>query len=185
MREAQRSYQKRKDKATAGDKRRVDELLQVLSDLSSDVETLLETASKAGLMSRNDKLSTHIQRLWASYNKTINADCVKPELRLLQIKNEERIATYHSSDNLGGAAAAEPKVGETGTAPDAALSESSEPFDPTQATFSFTKFGQTSVLQPYQRLTPFNTLLNGQTMFEIVRERQAALKESDKASKSK
>ncbi len=183
MREAQRAYQKRKDKAIATDKQRVDQLLQVLSELSSDIESLLDTASKAGHMSRNDDVSTRIQRLWASYNKTINADCVKPELRLLQIKNEERIASYHSSDNFRVAPTIpqSPAV-EPNRASTRASTENSLPLDPTQATFNYRKFGETSVLQPYQRLTSFNTVMDGRSIFDIVKERQAALKEADRAA---
>ena len=97
MREAQRTYQKRKDTATVTEKRRVDELLQLLSDLSSDVESLLQAASIAGNMSHDDDVSKNIQRLWSTYDTVVNNEHVQPELRLLQVKNSKRQATHESS----------------------------------------------------------------------------------------
>jgi len=90
VREAQRAYQKRKDSATASERRRCDDVLQVLSDLSMDVEALLQAASTAGMLKQEGEVPEHVRRLWATYSMAINNPCLGPELRLLQIKNERR-----------------------------------------------------------------------------------------------
>ena len=191
MREAQRAYQKRKDNATATDKRRVDELLQVLSDLSSDVEAVLSSASKAGYMRRDDNLSSQIQRLWTSYDTAVNSACVKPELRLLQIKNDRRIAEHHSSDSF--TINAPPTqvglpIGQLGPPRDLGVeagmpnAETSVSFNPSETNFDLLRLGETTVLQPFQQTASMNAMMKGRSIFDIVTERQAALKEAEKAA---
>ncbi|KAF2439818.1 hypothetical protein P171DRAFT_489617 [Karstenula rhodostoma CBS 690.94] len=97
VREAQRAYQKRKDSATASERRRCDDVLQVLSDLSMDVEALLQAAADAGVTKEEGELADHIRRLWSTYDTAINSPCLGPELRLLQVKNERRQAAHQNA----------------------------------------------------------------------------------------
>lgn len=101
MREAQRAYQKRKDSATASERRRCDDVLQVLSDLSMDVEALLQAAADTGLLEENGQVPDHVRRLWQTYNTAINSPCLGPELRLLQVKNDRRQAAHHVTSHTG------------------------------------------------------------------------------------
>ncbi|KAF1966682.1 hypothetical protein BU23DRAFT_312633 [Bimuria novae-zelandiae CBS 107.79] len=94
VREAQRAYQKRKDSATASERRRCDDVLQVLSDLSMDVEALLQAAADAGVTKEEGEIPDHVRRLWSTYNTVINNPCLGPELRLLQVKNERRQSAH-------------------------------------------------------------------------------------------
>lgn len=96
VREAQRAYQKRKDSASESERRRCDDVLQVLSDLSMHIEALLQAAADGGVMKENGEVPEHIRRLWATYNTAINHPCLGPELRLLQVKNDRRQAAYRN-----------------------------------------------------------------------------------------
>jgi hypothetical protein len=66
----------------------------VLSDLSMDVEALLQAAADSGAIKEEGELPDHIRRLWSTYNTVINSACLGPELRLLQVKNERRQAAH-------------------------------------------------------------------------------------------
>ncbi|CAO2652176.1 Nn.00g004590.m01.CDS01 [Neocucurbitaria sp. VM-36] len=182
VREAQRAYQRRKDTATASEKQRVDELLQVFSDLSSCVEALLQASSKAGVMHRHDDVSKHIQHLWIAYNTAINDPSVTPELRLLQMKNGQRVSDHHSNENFINPAKSRETTNErpvTEALPLAVVP--STPFDPRDISFELVRFEETTVMQPFQRTTSVNGLMAGRSIFDVVKERQAAMKEADKA----
>lgn len=90
VREAQRTYQKRKDLAVASDKTRADDVLEAMSDLSQEIEALLQSAVTSGIMTQQSDLSDRMRQLWKSYDQAITKPCMKPELRLLQVKNDRR-----------------------------------------------------------------------------------------------
>ncbi|KAF2820475.1 hypothetical protein CC86DRAFT_386963 [Ophiobolus disseminans] len=178
VREAQRSYQKRKDTATATEKHRVDELLQLLSDLSSDVESLLQVASTAGTMFADDDVSKHIQNLWSTYDTVVNNEHVQPELRLLQVKNTKRKALLQAKRGLH----VEPVVFPQDQGGDGTLAP---PFktvfsiDPSDVNFDLVRFEGSTVLSSYQRNAQTDRYMAGRSIFDHVRERQAAMKEAD------
>lgn len=180
VREAQRAYQKRKDTATVTEKRRVDVLLQLLTDLSTDVEALLQAASTAGSMYRDDAVSRNIQRLWSTYDTVVNDDAVKPEMRLLQVKNIRRLADHQANANLRIAAGArEPE--QDHAPPDVApVEDSSAPFDPGALNFDLVRFEETTVMSSFQRTTTTDRYMAGRSIFDIAMERQAAMKEADR-----
>lgn len=177
VREAQRSYQKRKDTATATERRRADDLLQVLSDLSADVEALLQAASKAGTMYHDDDVSKRIQSLWQTYDTAINSDCVKPELRLQQIKNDQRQAQHKADGNFvvmsptGGAATENDPL---------SFRRKVVPFNPEGINFDLTPTdnNDNNVVQCMMVLGD-NRSVKGRSIFNIAKERQAALKAAD------
>ncbi|KAH7356282.1 hypothetical protein BKA66DRAFT_473545 [Pyrenochaeta sp. MPI-SDFR-AT-0127] len=183
VREAQRTYQKRKDTATETEKRRVDELLQLLFDISTDVEALLQVFSATGTLRREDDISMHIQRLWTTYDAVINNPCVRPELRLLQIKNGRRIAN-HVSNKTSTDTAFPSHSGhehlEVQVPPP--TRELPVPFDPSGVSFELVRLGETTVMQTFQRTTPVKGQSVGRRIFDVVKERQAALKEADRSS---
>jgi SpoVK/Ycf46/Vps4 family AAA+-type ATPase len=171
VREAQRTYQKRKDTATETEKRRVDELLQLLSDLSSDVETLLQAASTAGNMDRDDDVSKNIQRLWSTYDTVISNEHVQPELRLLQVKNSKRKAAQQARVD------AVPVPQEQGGSQDVATSAPA--FDVSDMNFDLVRFEETTVLSTFQRTNATDQYMAGRNIFEVVKERQAAMQEAE------
>jgi hypothetical protein len=180
VRQAQRTYQKRKDTANATEKRRVDELLQLLSDLSSDVEILLQASSNAGNLYRDDDVSKHIQRLWTTYDTVINNQNVNPELRLLQVKNSRRLAAHqhNASFRLAAAPSAAHHDMETDTL--MARGNSPVPFDPSGINFDLVRFEGSTVMKSYQRSAATDNYMAGRNIFQIVQERQAAMKEADR-----
>jgi hypothetical protein len=178
VREAQRAYQKRKDKATATEKHRSDELLQLLSDLSTDVEVLLQAASTAGHMHRSDEVSKGIQRLWSTYNTVVNTDCVIPELRLLQLKNSRRLASHHTNPILS--VANDPGATHADLESGVPLRKSPNSFDPSALSFELVRFEGTTVMQSFQRTAATEKYMGGKSMFNIMKERQAAMKAADR-----
>jgi hypothetical protein len=177
VREAQRTYQRRKDAATAHERRRADELLQLLSSLSTDVEALLQAALMAGNMHRDDKVSKTVQRLWSTYDTVVNSDCVKPELRFHQLKNNRRLATHTTSPNLQEDVSSVPQV-EPETA--VRLRKSPDSFDASAISFDLVRFEETTVMSSFQRTAATDRYMAGKSMFDLVTERQAAMKESDR-----
>jgi hypothetical protein len=189
IREAQRSYQKRKDTATATEKKRADELLTLLSDLSTDVENLLRAASAAGSMDGNDHMSKSIQRLWSTYDTVINNECVKPEMRLLQIKNSQRLASHEvnanpPAPNVPHAVTNVDTILNVGAVTNGKAAETSEDtfgaFNPSAMRFDLVRFEGTTVMSSFQRTAATDSYMAGRNIFDIVKERQAAMKAADR-----
>jgi hypothetical protein len=178
VREAQRAYQKRKDTATATDKHRADKLLKLLSDLSTDVEYLLQAASTAGNMNQNDEVSRNIQRLWSTYDTVMNNDCLNPDLRSLQLKNSHRLATCRTYTNstVPHVSIIAPANLESGVP----SSSSQTSFNPSAISFELVRFEGTTVMQSFQRTSTTNKYMAGRNIFDIMKERQAAMKEADR-----
>jgi hypothetical protein len=160
------------------EKRRADELLQLLFDLSGEVESLLQAASSAGNMNRNDEVSKNIQRLWSTYDTVINNECINPELRLFQVKNTRRLASHKANDNRQVAASS--SSARENTEVDTAEAQDESRFDPRGLNFQLVRFEGTTVMQSFQRTSETTEYMAGKTIFEIVQERQAALKEADR-----
>jgi hypothetical protein len=49
-------------------------------------------------MQRDDAISKHLQRLSSIYDTAINDPLVHPALRIQQVKNDRRLAGYHSNE---------------------------------------------------------------------------------------
>ncbi|KAF2680474.1 hypothetical protein K458DRAFT_392812 [Lentithecium fluviatile CBS 122367] len=176
VREAQRTYQKRKDGATATERKRCDAVLEVMSDLSTDIEALLQAASKAGLMNQQGNFPDHVRRLWSSYDAAINSPCVKPELRLLQVKNDRRRAEHHSNDGFRIEPAPNPRS-------EPITQESPRIADPkdinaSQLDMELMRVGDTTVLQPLHQIRSSSMTMAGRSIFDVVKERQADFERS-------
>lgn len=171
MREAQRTYQRRKDTATATESRRADELLQLLLDLSTDVESLLQAASIAGNMHRDDEVSENAQRLWSTYDSVISSEHVQPELRLLQLKNTKRLVAHQAKEKSRIDTAlelAEPRL-------DGSCTSTGQ----NDHNFELGRIEGTTVISSFQRTAATEQHIAGRSIIVIVKERQAALKETD------
>jgi hypothetical protein len=183
VREAQRTYQKRKDATTTTDKRRADKLLSVLAKLSSDVEALLQSASKAGLMQRDDNVSKNIQQLWTTYDTTMNDPAVQPELRIQQMKNNQR-RTGHDGNQNGVnmvVSCGSPRDESTTSVRPMHGKDPTPQFDPSAVSFELADFEETTVALPFQRVAFANARMTGKGIYQVVQERQAALKEADQS----
>jgi hypothetical protein len=187
VREAQRTYQKRKDTATAIEKRRADDLLSILSDLSTEVENLLQAAAEAGSMHGDDNVSKNIQRLWSMYDNVVHNECIKPEMRLLQLKNDRRVAAHQgrASSHIAGASSAPHAITNVEAVVNTGAITDIGPVDMPSTTlipalrFDLVRFEGTTVMSSYQRTAATDSYMAGRSIFEIVKERQAALKATD------
>ncbi|OCK79103.1 hypothetical protein K432DRAFT_426787 [Lepidopterella palustris CBS 459.81] len=90
IRNAQRSYRERKENAAAHVSERCDDLLQVISDISTELEELLRISSAMGALDREDELGRQLRRTASCYDSAILRPCLSPELRLLQVKSRRR-----------------------------------------------------------------------------------------------
>jgi hypothetical protein len=161
--------------------------LQVLANLSSNVEALLQTASRAGVMERDDDVSKSIQQLWDTYDTAINSPFVKPELRLQQIKNDQRLAGHHSNES-GRTPAISRSAQEEEPASIVRPMYVTDPtplFNTSAVSFELMDFDETTVALPFQRVAYINGRMAGKSIYQEVQERQAALKEADSRSAEK
>jgi hypothetical protein len=177
VRQAQRAYQKRKDTANATEKQRIDELLQLLSDLSGDVESLLQAGFTNGNMFRDDDVSKHIQRLWTTYDNVISNENVNPELRLLQVKNSRRLANHPSFGLNNGNNTMHQEPNPNAPVPP---NNSEVTFDPNAIMMDMTRFSGTTVMKTYQPSAATDNYMAGRSIFQVVQDRQAAMKEQDR-----
>jgi hypothetical protein len=152
--------------------------LQVLADLSSDVETLLQAASKAGMMQGEHSVSKSIQRLWATYNTAINSPAIQPELRLQQLKNDRRLADDSSvQDGTIAVGCRHSPVNATTSIGRPMYGKSPTPLlDLSTISFEQADFEETTVALSFQRV-----VLAGKSIYQEVQERQAALKEAERS----
>ncbi|ORY17287.1 hypothetical protein BCR34DRAFT_583752 [Clohesyomyces aquaticus] len=184
VRNAQRTYQRRKESAVATATQRSDELLEVLSDLSMDVEELLRAVSVSGALDEKTDVGDRLRRLWSSYNVAIHSSCVKPELRLLQIKNDKRRADREARREPTRPAVIsqlQPECGQcTAGLKVVAVTERSRPGanDPDP-------MGDVAdnLLKPYfGHANSFLNPISGKTIFEVVSERQAEVSRTTPAA---
>jgi len=162
VREAQRTYQKRKEGVADTERKRCDEVLEVMSDLSTSIEALLQTASNAGLMNQRGELADQVRQLWSSYDTAINSPCVKPELRLLQVKNDRRKAKHQRNENF--------RIDSTpGSQPDGVTEPTAT--SPSRIDMDLVRVGDGTLLQPFHQIHDTN-VMQGRNIFDIVSARQ-------------
>jgi hypothetical protein len=181
VRNAQRTYQKRKDEASHTVSQRCDELLQALSDLSTAVEDLLGSASKAGTLNQKDEMTTQMQQLWNTYDTVINQPSVQPELRLLKIKNGRRQADHqekqkfivdHLPRSKHGAWPMDRGIAQLGNME---LAEN----DPSLIGMAPGRGDDTTLIQNFNETHSQSKIMGGRSIFDIVAERQAQLRNSE------
>ncbi|KAF2660389.1 hypothetical protein K491DRAFT_711881 [Lophiostoma macrostomum CBS 122681] len=187
VRNAQRTYQKRKDNAAQTVNQRCDELLETLSTLSTEVEEMLRVASKAGTLERRDDLGAQMRKLSSTYDAVINSACVTPELRLLQVKNHKRRAEHQSTESFridhpsedSDSNATTPKAAPGGSA----SGGSALHIDPSTVDLSLVRGDGSTMIQSFRGLTSKNDAFRGRSIFDIVEERQAQFRNSNNASR--
>ena len=142
-----------------------------MSDLSTDIEALLQAVSETGLMDQQCELASHMRRLWSSYDTAINSPCVKPELRLLQVKNDRRKAEHQTN----GAHRKDATMGsQTGgiTHPTGNAAEHTNiDIGSSQADMESTSVENESFLQPFPIVHSAGAFMRGRNLFEVMNER--------------
>lgn len=174
VRNAQRAYQERKDDAMATEKRKYNAVIQVLSELSIEVEELLKLASNAGALDQNDVVGTQMRRLRAAYDEAVNRPCVEPELKQLSIEHTQRRAVRLSKDNSNVA---------TTTTNEGAQEEpsSSNPHGATSTTgdLELGRVNDTTLIAPYFCCTHESKVMGGRSIFQVVLDRQVAMRNTE------
>ncbi|OCL05445.1 hypothetical protein AOQ84DRAFT_413498 [Glonium stellatum] len=94
IRSAQRTYRERKENAAASLGQRRDDLLRIISDVSSELEELLQVAFSTGIINQNNILGEKLRRMACRYDSAIDEPSLQPELRLLQAKSKRRQEEY-------------------------------------------------------------------------------------------
>ncbi|KAF2106997.1 hypothetical protein BDV96DRAFT_606812 [Lophiotrema nucula] len=169
VRNAQRTYQKKKDQVSSTTNQRCDEILEVLSDLSVDIEELLQAAVKSGLMGQKNEMATKVQKLWSSYDAAINKPIVNPELRLLQVKNHRRQAEFERMEPFRIRSA----EGEPDSHTIAPQRAPPCPNNPHAVDMELVRHDGTTMIQPFNYGVTHYKSLAGKNIFDLVRERQA------------
>jgi hypothetical protein len=140
-------------------------------------------------MHRHDHVSKSIQLLWSTYDTVINNECVKPEMRLLQIKNSQRLASQEANadppaSSIPHAVTNVDAITNAGAVEDLETAELSEdtfvPFNPSAMRFDLVRFEGTTVMSSFQRTAATDSYMAGRNIFDIVKERQAAMKAADR-----
>lgn len=178
MREAQRTYQKRKDSAAASERRRCDDILQVISDLSTDIEALLQAASAAGTLNLEGDLAARLRRLWSSYDTAISSPCINPELRLLQVKNDRRKAEHISNLNRRRDTTPSVLVGLPEKQEEQRRTAEFMEADQSRMDLVLARVDETTLVQSFSTISANNKVMGGRSIFEVVRERQAEFESS-------
>jgi hypothetical protein len=130
-------------------------------------------------MNRDDDVSKNIQRLWSTYDSVISTECIKPELRLHQLKNDRRMTSHQSNSGLrsdGVSSVAQAETNSGAVVPP----RNNPPFDPSAMSFELVRFEETTVMSSYQRTAATERYMAGRNIFDIVQERQAAMKAADR-----
>jgi hypothetical protein len=131
-------------------------------------------------MYRDDETSKNIQRLWSTYNTVINNECINPELRLLQNKNNRRLVTHQNNSNphvVTGTSVSQEELEPGVVLPS---NKSPIPFDPSALSFELVRFEGTTVMSTYQRTAATDQYMAGRSIFDVVKERQTAMKEAER-----
>jgi hypothetical protein len=141
-----------------------------MADLSTDVEALLQVVSKDGLLDQPGEIADHMRRLWASYNTAISSTCIKPELRLLQVKNDRRRAERQEKDNIRKDSTPGSQLDDVSRR----LYHVNKPAgaDPSRVDMDLVRVSEGTVLLPFQ-FDNTSAIIGGRNIFEIVSQRHA------------
>jgi len=140
--------------------------------MSTDVEALLQAASKAG-MHPDDDVSKHIQRLWSTYDAAINNDCVQPEMRLQQIKNNRRLADSQNRPDICSILASK------NTQQDCSVVKEANTINNGDVSLELVRYGDTTVVQSYQHDQSYHAYMAGRSIYDVCAERQDAMRLAD------
>ncbi|KAF2703739.1 hypothetical protein K504DRAFT_170792 [Pleomassaria siparia CBS 279.74] len=168
VRNAQRAYQERKDGAMTTKKQKCSAILQVLSELSIEVEELLRLASIAGNLDRDDDVGAQMRRVKTTFDEATKRPCVAPELKQVREANLEKRRTDEEATNSGEDGASTPNLGP-------ALPENRT------VDLDMTNIRESTLIGTYSRTLPRSHTMAGKGIFQIVSERQAAMRNAERS----
>lgn len=160
----------------ATEKKKRDAILQVLSDLSLQVEELLIVTSTTGSLDQKDAMRAQLHRLRDAHNEAINSPCVKVELKELRSKNPGRRTVHPCYANPLAIVAATEEVMPSD------LEESSNAATDSTSTahLELGRVDDTTLICPYfHTRVPSqskSTVMRGRSIFQVVADRQAAMR---------
>jgi hypothetical protein len=170
VRNAQRSYQKRKDEAACSVNQRCEDLLQILSDLSIEVDLLLQIAARTGAIADDGELGYQLRRVWKDYDTAVNADAVLPDLRFLQTKNDRRKDEYgptilpkNTNRVVIAASNSGPAIPKEGPVAHSDLSD---------LNLNLVRGDDSTMIQSFKQISGSKTL-NGRSYYQVLADRQA------------
>ncbi|KAF2794263.1 hypothetical protein K505DRAFT_361253 [Melanomma pulvis-pyrius CBS 109.77] len=176
VRDAQRAYQGRKDDAIATEKRKNNAVIQVLSELSIEVEEILKLASNAGVLDQNDAVGGQMRRLRAAYDEAVNRPCVEPELKKLRIEHTRRRVVRSSEDNSNVATTTN-----EGSQEELLFSKTHGAMS-TTGDLELGRVNDTTLIAPYLTLCTESKFMGGRSIFQVVSDRQAAMRNTENSS---
>ncbi|KAF2807272.1 uncharacterized protein BDZ99DRAFT_500521 [Mytilinidion resinicola] len=179
IRSAQKTYRERKERATASQEQRCDELLRVISDISAELEELLQVACATGAIDRNDALGEKLRHTASCYDSAIERPCIDPKLRLLRTKSRQK-RENNRPDTLGpptdDEATPQPQSSPT-RRDDSALSTLwSWREIPHRMDLDLGRVSDSSLIQSFRPHPGRKTALGAKTMLDLIKQRQADLK---------
>ena len=160
----------------ATEKKKRDAILQVLSDLSLQVEEILNVTSTAGSLDQEDAMRAQLHRLRDAHNEAINSPCVKVELEELRCKNPGRRTVHPCHANPLAIVAATEEVMPS----DLAESNNAATGSTSTAHLGLGRGDDTTLVFPYSHTrVPFHNkskVMGGRSIFQVVADRQAEMR---------
>jgi len=151
----------------------------VLSELSMEVEELLNVTSDTRTLDQKDVMRAQLHRLRDAHDEAINSPSVKVELRQLRSKKSGRRTTHPGYGNTLAIVAATEEV------MPADLAESSKaPTNYTSTADSeLGRVSDTTLIFPYSHMRVHpqskSKVMGGRSIFEVVADRQAAMQNAE------
>lgn len=129
-------------------------------------------------MSQEGEVADRIRQLWSSYDTAVNSPHVRPELRLLQVKNDRRRAEHQSNENFRiGVAPTTQREGPQETPRDDEATEADPDTD-----VHLVRIDDTTIIQPFKDIQSAYPLMGGRSIFQVIKERQAVFNSQNPAS---
>jgi hypothetical protein len=161
------------------EKKKRDAILQVLSDLSMEVEELLNVTSNTGSPDQDHVMRAQLHRLRDAHDKAINSPCVKAELKQLRPKNPGRRTVYPGHANPLAIVAATEEV----MSSDLAESSNAASASTSIANLGLGRVDDTTLIAPYYHTRVYSQsmckVMGGRSIFQVVVDRQAAMRNAE------
>ena len=164
----------------ATEQKKRDAILQVLFDLSIEVEELLNITSNTGrLDDQEDAMRAQLHRLRDAHDEAINSPCVKVELKQLRLKNPRRRNVYPGHANPLAIVAATEEVMPS----DLAESSNAATDSTSIANLELGRVDDTTLIAPYSHTRVcsqgMRKVMGGRSIFQVVADRQAAMRNAE------
>ena len=120
------------------------------------------------MLARDDEVGTQLRRLCDSYDDAIHRPCIMPELKALQIKNDQRRSDHQRHDDYQRS-----HLGHQQTLPQPPAGTISTGID-----LSITRGDSTTMIQSFKETPSKSKIMGGRSIFNVITERQAQFRAS-------